>query len=102
MQPPHSSVLLLNVVAHKCSGPPRLQLHLTDPPSAKRRPQCHIPSALFQKDAPEMTDAGYSACTVSSTKGPKEERLCKTKGCRKKGEMAGLESISGPVRIYLI
>jgi hypothetical protein len=42
-----------------------------------------------------MTDAGYSVCTVSFTKAPKEERPYMTEGQRKKGVMAGLGSANG-------
>ena len=61
----------------------------------KRRPQCHRFSALFQKDAPKMTDAEFSVCTVSFTKGQNEERPCTIAGRRKNGEMAGLGSANG-------
>jgi hypothetical protein len=46
---------------------------------------------------PVKTDAGFSVCTVSSTKDLKEERPCMIEGRRKKGEMAGLESTNGQV-----
>jgi hypothetical protein len=48
------------------------------------------------------TDAKFLSYTVSFIKGLKEERHRKTEGHRKKEGMAGLESINGPVRIYLI
>ena len=64
--------------------------------------QCHRFSELFQKEAAEKTDAGYSVCTDFFTKAPKEERHCTTEGYRKKGEMVGLESVNGQVWICMI
>jgi hypothetical protein len=51
--------------------------------------QCHRLPVSFQKDVPVRIGAAFSVCTVSSTKGLKEERLCTTEGHGKKGEMAG-------------
>jgi len=94
---PYSSVLLLNVVAHKSSGPPVLQLHLTNASISAGGQTCHRLSVSFQKDVMAKTGAESLVCTDSSTRGLKEERPCMTEGCRKKGEMVGLESANGQV-----
>ena len=56
----------------------------------------------FQRDAMVKTDARFLSYTVSFIRGLREERHSKTEGLKEKEEMAGLESINGPVPIYPI
>ena len=64
--------------------------------------KCQRSFGDFLRDAMVKTDAKFLSYTVSFIKGLTEEWHRKTEGHRRKEEMAGLESISGPVRIYLI
>ena len=63
--------------------------------------KCQRSFGDFQRDAMVKTDARFLSYTVSFIRGLREERHGKTEGHRKKEEMAGLESINGPVYVFL-
>jgi hypothetical protein len=64
--------------------------------------KCHGSFGDFQRDAMVKTDEKFLNYTVSFIRGLREERHSKTEGLKEKEEMAGLESINGPVPIYPI
>ena len=61
----------------------------------KEARKCQRSFGDFQRDALAKTDVKFLDYSVSFTKGPKEERCCRTEGRRKKDEMVGLEPKNG-------
>jgi hypothetical protein len=64
---------------------------ITKHKTEKEARKCQRSFGEFQRGALVKTDAKFFTYTISSIMGLREERLCKTEGHRKKGEMVGLE-----------